>query len=154
MGTEWGSPDTGRVAHGIIALDHAIPHLLKMATVHDSPAKAFVKQHPGATAKLVDLLRLGPSYQRWSDQSAVAHGRAVLGMRLLGRSAKPAIGALIHLLQTNPHPEVRRTAADSLGAIGLAAQAAIPVLTEIAEKDSDASVRAACSRALTDVFQF
>ena len=75
---------------------------------------------------------------------------AVQGYRVLGSTAKGNVPGLIHLLETEPSPQVRSSIAQALGAIGPAASAAIPALRRAAQ-DNNKELRQNASFALSDI---
>jgi HEAT repeat protein len=60
--------------------------------------------------------------------ASVFRDRAVEGYKALGARAKSNVPALVHLLETEPSPEVRSSVAAALGGIGPEARSAIPAL--------------------------
>ena len=82
--------------------------------------------------------------------AVVARFDAVQGYRVLGSAAKGNVPELIHLLETEPSPQVRSSIAQALGAIGPAARAAIPALRRAAQ-DNDKELRLNATFALADI---
>jgi hypothetical protein len=80
----------------------------------------------------------------------VARFDAVQGYRVLGSAAKGSVPELIHLLETEPSPQVRSSIAQALGAIGPAARAAIPALRKAAQ-DNDKELRLNAAFALVNI---
>ncbi len=127
------NPETITALHEIGT--NAIPYLLELASTKDSALKI------GISAVLPQSLFA--EYKKPADDH---HQLASFGFYTLGPVAKPAIPALINLLE-NQDQTIRETAAHSLGFIGVDARVAIPNLIKHL-KDSDAKVRAASALAL------
>ena len=91
------------------------------------------RSRPGQTAKLGNVTR--PELVRRNASYALS---------AMGAAAVPA------LIEATTHPQwwVRETAVESLGDIGLAAEAAIPALIEVLHNDSSDRVRPAAAEAL------
>jgi len=107
---------------------NAIPHLLEMLRETDSTAlrKCF--------GWLRDR-RLG----RYSKPAWARNAEAVAGFQVLGTEAKGAVSALVKIYDQNLSPSSRSAAAESLGAIGPAARAALPSLLTTALNSNDAA---------------
>jgi HEAT repeat protein len=74
---------------------------------------------------------------------------AARGLKELGPEAAHAAPALIEVLADDPAWEVRKSAAEALGALGPEAKPlAIPTLKEAAEDDDEPQVRAAAKAAI------
>ena len=115
---------------------NAIPLLLRMAKAHDSALKqkAIVLSYHQS---------LIPSRLR-SD--FVYRGRSALGFYTLGSAAKPAVPALMRLLD-NENRDVRADAARTLGYMRSVAQDAVPRLVECL-RGEDYETRMAATEAL------
>ncbi len=97
----------------------AVPTLLKMARVKDSPFKH-------KWIKLVRAQSLLPIQLHTEEEY---HSMACFGFYALGPVGKDAVPPLIDLLKNND-PDIRSTARDCLGNIGPAAKAAVPLLVQ------------------------
>jgi hypothetical protein len=76
--------------------------------------------------------------------------RAVQGYRALGAAAKPEVGGLINLLDSNLSADVRSDVATALGGIGPEAKAAIPWLSKAA-LDQSSELRTSALSALANI---
>jgi hypothetical protein len=94
---------------------------------------AWTEEDRQAQARAVNAVReIGTNAIPWllemvSSQDAISGHRGVLGFQALGRAAKPAVPALIAMMQ-DPLLTHRATVCPALGAIGPAAEEAVPVL--------------------------
>jgi HEAT repeat protein len=106
---------------------NAVPTLIRMAGTHDSALKS-------------NLLVLARKWLRVHPLTEEEyHSFAVLGFYALGSLGKDGVPSLTELLKSRD-ASVRGTAADCLGNIGPAAEAAIPILVQFLS-DTNESVR-------------
>ena len=83
---------------------------------------------PNFVARLMGRL---VAIARQKDEDALLRKAAVYLLGQFGDGAKPAIGDLIQLVESDPDPQVRRWAAYAIGQIGAEAKAAVPQLGRI-----------------------
>jgi len=102
---------------------NALPALLAMVGKSDSPWKTRAL----ALVRKQSVIKL----RLYSDDHF--HARSSYGFSALGATAKPAVPALIELLQ-DKNPRVRACAALSLGLIGPEAESAIPALLPLLDE--------------------
>jgi HEAT repeat protein len=98
---------------------NALPRLLSLVKAKDSAFKRT----------LLTLLRRQSLIVIRMQSEEERHGMAMAGFQVLGPTAKPAVPALINLLNDGEDFDVRSSAAFCLGAIGPTAQEAVPELT-------------------------
>jgi hypothetical protein len=129
---------------------NAIPQLLALISVEDSPVKAFIVNHLPIAGKLMESLKLGKTYWRWTAKSMSGPWEGFIGFKVLGKQAKPAVPGLIHVIRVSRNHNGRKAATAALGLIGPAAQEAVPTLIENLN-DPDSWVRIATVFALRSI---
>ena len=129
---------------------NAIPYLLRLGAAEDTMLKRSILNHFPISNRTMERFGLQQTFSRWAGESVTGPMKALLGFRVLGPAAKPAVPELIRIMRTSQNHNGRRTAAYGLGFIGPTAQDAIPALLETL-KDPNNSVRDATVRALFDI---
>jgi HEAT repeat protein len=117
---------------------NAIPYLLMMLQTRDNKP----------TEKLENLLRslrLSPNHP-----SGIRIEEALLGFDILGAQARPAVPALVQLVQQAQNLRSKCAAVYALGRIGPSASEAVPYLL-LASSNSDFSLRFSTVSALGDI---
>jgi HEAT repeat protein len=105
---------------------NALPALLGMVRARDSALKA----------KLIALGRQQTLFKLPFKPAGYYHGKATWGFGALGAAAKPAVPALIELLQ-DKDKEVRASAATCLSLIGPDAKDAVPALIQALNREGN-----------------
>jgi len=119
---------------------NALPVLLHILRVHDSPAKTLFMRLAGKRI-LSRLHVLSANQSRFE---------AALGYEVLGPAASSQVPALVDALQNDSLPNVRHYAAEVLGMIGPPAEPATSALI-VTAKDRDALLRLSSLGALNRI---
>jgi hypothetical protein len=112
---------------------NALPYLVKMAAYKDTRSQQFLDEF---YSKLISLLHLASQGERKISLQNQLQNRAQSGFYIIGSAAKPALPALIALLDDRDS-QVREAAADCLSMIGPAAHDAVPALVRALTKTNE-----------------